>query len=1171
MMPPTLRKGLLATACSLVSALAMEGAAPADPPERDQRGVRPMLEDNISRALRYEPRDGGFLIVNGRETFNRPLYGGGSPFRVDAGDRPEFVLYLPGRGGNLRIALSREGKLRWLHEAAHVESLYKDGMMHYLVRDPLLGSEEVKLRVTATHEVEGVVFELDGTGLKAEVGVFCAFGGLNGERGGRDGDIGCERLPVREFFQYKPEYSAGNVYAEHAEGFSLGFKTGAVRGVFPMGVSTYPAAPVCWNTPAQLVQKTPAGSAPLGVAQFQLAAGTKQYFALQNTPPTTKEQEVLGTYREVAASTQNEGALKSQKAAPLWTRGDLATVFARELSFLQSIARRVQIQTPDPYLNSLMPALNVAASAVWDERSQVYVHGGVAWRVPLLGWRVSYAGDTLGWHERTRQHFDLYAKRQNTSAIPERIPAPEAVSRLARNEDALHSNGDMTKSHYDMNMVGVDAILRHLLWTGDLDYARKIWPVIERHLAWERRLFRREYAPGCLPLYEAYACIWASDDLAYNGGGATHSSAYNLFHHRMAARIARLIGQDASLYEREADLLSQGIQQQLWLPERGWYAEWKDLLGLGKVHPQAAAWTVYHTIDSRVPNPLQAWQMTRYVEAELPRIPVKGAGVPSGNFTLSTTNWMPYTWSLNNVVMGESAHTALSLWQANRPELAFPLLKGAVLDSMYLGICPGNVGMCTWYDATRRESQRDFADGVGILARTVVEGLFGVQPDLLAGEVLVRPGFPKEWNSASLMHPGFSLQFKREGGVDHYTASSALPQQATLRLQVPAAGESVAEVLVNGRAAAWRMLEDSVAVPRIEVLAAPSSLTTVSIRWSGASPVQGPAELVRPQGADFSLSVGARILGIEDPQKVLTEASFSGAALTGRIAGLPGHRTLFVRVAQGGLRWLLPVSIEVQAPRQASVVFVTDWSLPVKAGKLHEVSLGGLFNDKVTRIFANEYRTPRSPFCSLAVPLQGIGSWCKPQHHFDVKDEGLRAAAAKQGGRLLLPNQVPLATPGDPAAANIAFVSQWDNYPRQVVVPLEGRARRLYLLMAGSTWAMHSRTDNGELVIDYTDGTQQRVALENPSTWWPIDQDYFIDDYAFRRPGPLPLRVDLATGTVRVLEEKAFKGRGRSVPGGAATVLDVVVDPSRELRSLTVRALANEVVIGLMSATLERP
>jgi hypothetical protein len=69
---------------------------------------------------------------------------------------------------------------------------------------------------------------------------------------------------------------------------------------------------------------------------------------------------------------------------------------------------------------------------------------------------------------------------------------------------------------------------------------------------------------------------------------------------------------------------------------------------------------------------------------------------------------------------------------------------------------------------------------------------------------------------------------------------------------------------------------------------------------------------------------------------------------------------------------------------------------------------------------------------------------------------------------------------------------------------------------------------------------------------------------------PLPPRIDLKTGTVRILDPDTFKGQGRTIPGGAATVLDLPLDPAKELQSLTVRALANEVVIGLMAATLAR-
>jgi hypothetical protein len=237
---------------------------------------------------------------------------------------------------------------------------------------------------------------------------------------------------------------------------------------------------------------------------------------------------------------------------------------------------------------------------------------------------------------------------------------------------------------------------------------------------------------------------------------------------------------------------------------------------------------------------------------------------------------------------------------------------------------------------------------------------------------------------------------------------------------------------------------------------------------------------------------------------------------------------------------------------------------------LEALTLTPFFNDKVTQIFRNEYRAPRSPFVSLATPKQGIGGWCEPNASFDVDDSGLRAIAAKSGGKIGLPNGVTFATPGEAGAKNIVFTSQWDNYPHEVSIPLSGKSSHAFLLMAGSTSAMQSRFDNGEVIVTYADGTTERLALRNPTTWWPIEQDYFMDDFAFRRDEPIPPRVDLKTGKVRVADVATFKGRGGKVPGGAATVLDLPLDKSKELKSLTVRALANEIVVGLMAVTLKR-
>jgi hypothetical protein len=98
-----------------------------------------------------------------------------------------------------------------------------------------------------------------------------------------------------------------------------------------------------------------------------------------------------------------------------------------------------------------------------------------------------------------------------------------------------------------------------------------------------------------------------------------------------------------------------------------------------------------------------------------------------------------------------------------------------------------------------------------------------------------------------------------------------------------------------------------------------------------------------------------------------------------------------------------------------------------------------------------------------------------------------------------------------------------------------------------------------------------RLALANPKTWWPIEQDYCIDDYQFRCAGPLPPRVDLKTGHVRMADCGRRRDIRGTVPGGAATVMDFALFADKPMRQLTLRTIANDVVVGLLSVTLLRP
>ena len=107
-------------------------------------------------------------------------------------------------------------------------------------------------------------------------------------------------------------------------------------------------------------------------------------------------------------------------------------------------------------------------------------------------------------------------------------------------------------------------------------------------------------------------------------------------------------------------------------------------------------------------------------------------------------------------------------------------------------------------------------------------------------------------------------------------------------------------------------------------------------------------------------------------------------------------------------------------------------------------------------------------------------------------------------------------------------------------------------------------------MFNYADGNHA-VALRHPETWWPIEQDYFIDDYQSRIDGALPPRVDSSWRRCADFARTTLKGRGRAIPGGAATVLTAPLDARGRLASVTVLALAIDVVIGLMSLSLERP
>ncbi len=1198
------------------------------------------LWHNETRQLRYKPDGKGFVITNGSKRFNRALYGTNTGFRVEAGDLPEFSLYMPRMGGTLRFGLIQGDSSKWLMDAQTITARYEAGEMTYQIEDPLMGNGQLHLNLLALGDADGFILKVEGENIPENTEVFWGFGGASGKRFSREGDLGAD--PESSFY-LKPEYCTSDEYFINNNSFNLYYGSGRSLSDNEVYENNYQATPEELEA-TRLKEKKRLFALVPEQSDISLSDATQQENPLQFYLSETKEAPAV-TGRFKCQEKENYFLILNPdtKERPQFT--DLPKIFKQAEGARKEIADRIKIDTPDKYINAVGATLSTAADAVWDGKS--FMHGAIAWRMPLNGWRGAYAADWLGWHDRAKTHFRGYYKSQYTE--PKSGPStPDPKTHLARQKEAvgtaLFTNGYISRRpdginkphHYDMNLVFISQLLSHFNWTGDIDFLRESWPVLERHLAWEKRCFDANDNG----LYDSYASIWASDALQYSGGGVTHSSAYNYRANRIAAELAPLISRDPTPYRAEAEKIKKAVNAQLWMPDKGWFAEYKDLLGNQLLHSAAAVWTVYHAVDEGLADPFQAYQSTTYIDKNIPHIPIEADGLEPGKYyTLSTTNWMPYTWSINNVALAEVLHTALAYWQSGRTNKAFELTKSTFMDYMFLGSSPGNFGQLSFYDAFRGELYRDFADPVAMAARALVEGMFGISPDMIHQQLTVKPGWPEDWEHASIETPDIKLHFKNSGTTDLYEIVSQFPKQVELNLILNARSDKIKSLKINGKEGNWESIADAIGKPEIQIITEKANQFTVEIEWEGTKPEQPVFDEFYAIGDELNLQFkNATIRDIYDPQQILATKNKDEHSVSGKLKGELGWRTLFVQVKQNDLLWWQPVSFELRKPLQikynkqqpkdklvftiqnnTSKIVIGSWSLgllrkevsiPAKscspkivvseslvsgsnriilkdgsntfaeniinwnipasnAESFETVDISQKFNDRVTNIFKEQYYSPRSPYPTLSIPVQGIGDWCSYRETEEINDSGLRAKAG-QTNLITSPQGIPFKTPGE-ETENILFTSKWDNYPDSVQIPLSGKASHLYLLMAGSAHHMQMNMTNGWVKIKYADGTDEILPLKSPENWWPIEQDYYDDGFAFHVNAPQPSRLYLKTGEWHLDSYDILKKNGTNkIEGGAASMLDLTLNKEKELQELQLITNTNDVVIGLMAATLKQ-
>ena len=439
--------------------------------------------------------------------------------------------------------------------------------------------------------------------------------------------------------------------------------------------------------------------------------------------------------------------------------------------------------------------------------------------------------------------------------------------------------------------------LRHY-WhqTGDLGFVKQVAPALDRVLA-------ETYAesdPDHDGLLAWGQQIGNQEDYVSTPFNGTTPTIEGINMLRTRAEFARALDDPATaeILEKRALSAEARLREQLWVPELGRFAFFRDPMGVARLDGQ------YHTLLYPglwdVAGPLDTWTSLRHLRDRL-----TGAGGEvycSNNFP----NHVGGTW-------GMQAGAAQQPWAAwafaaagLRNETCRPLLAAArwAMDENHRG---------SWPEICTEPCAAYFSPPAGLFVAAVAEALFGLHVDRPAGALTVAPSFPDAWPSARIAVAEYAAKYAREGNTLKYAVRSKASLARKIRWKLPPA--RMLRVLVDEQPVGYR-LEPGVEGVTLALDIPPANETALLIEFEPAPyTIDAPKSLAEGECLDAHLQGMASVIGVADPCGLLNEFSTTGAAVhaelkTGLLDEYAGYgrlgqmnfarRTFFLRCGIGG-------------------------------------------------------------------------------------------------------------------------------------------------------------------------------------------------------------------------------------------------------------------------------
>ena len=783
----------------------------------------------------------------------------------------------------------------------------------------------------------------------------------------------------------------------------------------------------------------------------------------------------------------------------------------------------------------------------------------MSWNGSYLGWRTTIGGTMLGWHDRVKASADYYlASQKITSSYTSGesmgvngskdylLTKPATTSRFYGKGYVVQD-----QTFYEMQTQYFDQILQDWRWrlTDDPAHEAKLRAALELHL--ERA--RECYDPDDDGTYESVINTWPTDSIWFNGGGCPDATAYIYRGHQFARDLASRAGDSAAVAVHDARLtkIKNALFSELWVSTAGHPGLFREQGGHQRLVNNPWLYSLCLPIEAAMLTPEQAATTLHYTEYGL-----QNDVMPFGGRRVWTSNFTPSIWSTRILWPGDSYMLAQSFFQSGFARDGWDVLRGTFLQSGFNDLVPG--------DSSVLVGGSDFGDCVHTLTRTIVEGLFGYQPDFPNGKARIAPQFPADWENASMKTPDVKLKYSRSGNTT--TLETRVQRATTLEVDIPVRASAVSSVTVNGASAAFTTHPGfGNTIVRVSTPATAGGTLSIVVTTGSAIAEATPASVQGITGSVVNLTVpGAALVSFSDPQGALQNAAISGGAISGTLSSNLGHRRVFANVSIGGLPQTRIFNVETLAEPNTPAV-----TLPAVPGGAtwSTVNMSTQLTANITTIYQQQYLSPRPATISSRVGTDGYTPWTFPHWGIGKPTISINNVAGlldpADNTRILTPQGVPFRWGG--STTNVAFTSLWDNWPDLVTVPVNQSGEAAWFLICGSTTVMQTRISNAVLRLKYADNVEETLELIPPYNYWnlsPItgisNSSQFGGSYynqaseAYSVPTPWPMTVQLGTNC-------------------NAMVLNRKLRPGVVLTSVTLETLSQESVVGLMGVTVMNP